>query len=62
MTRIKEEDSFATQKKTDKARIGSASLCVGLKAICFTPILLFAMRIRDEGTSKTAGGGASVHD
>ena len=33
MTRMKEEDSFATQKKTDKARIGRASLCVGLKCI-----------------------------
>ena len=34
----------------------------GLKCIRFIPILLFAMRIRDERISKTAGGGASVHD
>jgi hypothetical protein len=29
----KEEDSFASLKKTDKARIGRASLCIGLKCI-----------------------------
>ena len=41
MTRIKEEDSFATQKKTDKGRIGSASHCFGLKCIWLIEMTLF---------------------
>ena len=36
------EDSFASLKKTDEGRIGSASLCFGLKVIGLFPFLLSA--------------------
>ena len=43
MTRMKGKRFFRfAQEYTDKGRIGRASLCFGLKVICFTPILLSA--------------------